>query len=77
MELHFIDLVLMLLGFGVGFATKFRTPLLLTMFLVKVVKWWFETHPHGKEVAKRTNFDEEFKKKFIDDLGDAERKLGI
>lgn len=63
------DLILLILGFLGGWATRFRTPLLFTMFLVRLVKWWFETHPQGKKAAKETNFDEELTK--------IEAKLGL
>jgi len=29
-----------------------------------VVKWWFDTHPHGKEIAAKTTFVQEFEQLF-------------
>ena len=55
---------MILLGFTGGILTQFRLPVTLTIFLIKLVSWWFKTHPHGKEVAQKTNFDEEFYKLF-------------
>lgn len=70
-----LDLILVILGFAVGSIARFRTPILLTMFLIKIVKWWFDTHPQGQEVAKKTNLNEEFDKRFGSELEKIENKL--
>lgn len=62
--IHSLDLLLVLLGFGAGFATRLRTPILLTIFMIRMIKWWMNTHPAGKELSKKTTFDEEFDKVF-------------
>jgi hypothetical protein len=64
MDGHIIDFILIVLGFGVGVSTQFRLPMQLTIFMIRMIKWWFDTHPHGKEMAARTNFDEEFDRLF-------------
>jgi hypothetical protein len=64
-----LDLALILLGFLVGQATKFKTPILVVMLLVKMAKWYMDTHPHGKEMAKQTNLDDKLQKLYPDAVG--------
>ena len=61
-------MAILFFGFLVGIATKFRTPIMLTLFMVRVIKWWIETHPHGREMAGKTSLDEEFRKTFAKEL---------
>lgn len=59
-----LDLGLLIAGFGMGISTKLRLPFMMTMFLIKVIKWYIDTHPHGKEMAAKTDLDEQFRKIF-------------
>lgn len=64
-----IDLILLVLGFFFGQATKFRTPILAAMLVFRMAKWYMETHPHGKEMAKESNIDESLQKITEEDDG--------
>jgi hypothetical protein len=77
MQTGLIDLGLVILGFVVGNVRSWKTPLLFTMFLMRLVKWWLETHPHGKEAAKKTNLDEEFRRRFSGELAELEKKFAV
>lgn len=62
--MHTLDLLLIILGFSAGFMTRLKTPIYLTIFMIRMIKWWMDTHPSGKEISEKTNFDEEFDKIF-------------
>ena len=72
-----LDLGILVFGFLIGLGTKFRLPIMLTLFLIRVVKWWLETHPHGKELSKKTTLDEEFKKTFASEIKQVEKVLNM
>lgn len=57
-----LDLVLILLGFAVGQITKFKTPLAVAILVIRMAKWYLDTHPQGKKIAKHTDIDEKFNK---------------
>lgn len=58
------DLILIILGFVVGVSTNFRLPVMLTIFMIRIIKWWIETHPHGQEMARTTHLDDDFYRLF-------------
>lgn len=77
---HFIssgglELSMIVLGFAGGILTQFRLPVTLTIFLLRMVNWWLKTHPHGKEISSKTNFDEEFHALFGKYLDNHEAKV--
>ncbi len=72
-----LDFGILSLGFLVGVGTKFRTPIMISLFLIKIIKWWIETHPHGKEMARKTKLDMEFKEKFVKEIKILEDKLKL
>ena len=55
---NYLDILFALIGFGAGLATKFKTPIILTILLLRILKHYLETHPYGKKVSKDTNIDE-------------------
>ena len=57
-----LDLILVILGFLFGQATKFRTPIMVAMLIIKMAKWYIDTHPRGKDLAKKTDLDEKLNK---------------
>lgn len=57
-----IDLILLILGFLVGQVTKFKTPISVAILVIRMAKWYLDTHPQGKKIAKQTNIDEKFRK---------------
>lgn len=72
---HTIDLVLILLGFSGGLLTSFRLPIALTVFMIRIIKWWMETHPDGIKMSRETDLNEEFHKLFGIHLHDYDGKL--
>lgn len=57
-----LDILLVILGFLVGQITKFKTPIAVAILIIKMAKWYLDTHPHGKKMASQTDIDERFKK---------------
>lgn len=61
---HVLDLALVLLGLGAGFAVRLRTPIYLTIFMIRMLQWWLKNHPDGMKISRETDFDEEFDRVF-------------
>jgi len=59
-----LDLLLVILGFGMAQYRQFTLPFALTMLLVRILQWWLKTHPQGKQLAKETTIDEDFQRIF-------------
>lgn len=72
---HFInsgmlDISLLFLGFGAGLvrARGLATFLRISIVLVRMAKWYFQTHPHGKAVAQENSYDEKLTAIYQKDL---------
>ena len=72
---HGLELLLIILGFGAGVATNFRLPFMLTIFMIRIIKWWMDTHPHGQQMKRETNLDEYFERVFGIHLKDEDNKI--
>lgn len=64
----FFDLVIFILGVAIGQAKNWKREVTVALFVVRVFKWWMETHPHGKELAKKTDANEQLQALFGIDL---------
>jgi hypothetical protein len=62
------DLVIFILGIIIGQAKNWKREVTVALFIVRVFKWWMETHPHGKEIAQKTDANEQIHKLFGIDL---------
>lgn len=69
MDIHTgsLDLLLVILGFMIGQVTKWKTPIAVAILVVRMAKWYIDTHPHGKKIAKDTDIDEKLQKIVIED----------
>lgn len=61
-----LDLILIILGFLIGQATKLKTPIMVLILIIRMAKWYLDTHPNGKRMAKQTDIDEKLQKLFTD-----------
>ena len=65
------DFLLILLGFILGIGSRLK-PLFIFIqvatLIVKMAKWYYETHPQGKKDANKTNLDQKFKDIYDDKL---------
>lgn len=59
-----IEILVLVGGYILGVSTKFKKPLMLMIFLLRVLDWWIKNHPHGKKMSQETNLDEEFYRLF-------------
>lgn len=57
-----LDLLLVILGFLIGQVTKWKTPIAVAILVVRMAKWYLDTHPHGKKIAKQTDIAEKLQK---------------
>lgn len=63
----FIGLILIVIGFIAGTFVKveeIRLPIQVSIFLLRMIKWYLDTHPHGMKMAKETDVNEEFHRLF-------------
>lgn len=75
-QFGFIDLMLILFGWGAAQFRSFALIFSLAGLLLRVGKWWFEHHPIGKRVARETDIDETFTRVFGEHLSKYTAKIG-
>ena len=51
------ELATLVLGYGIARYRQYSMVFSTCLFLIRVLKWYMDTHPHGKEMAKKTSLD--------------------